>query len=197
MHEKDAMVIDIVLPHGNEKQLLARAKKLGIKTLVCLSTQPATVDGCVLGIIAQPGKVQHAKKTASITAVFGSEQDLHVVEHEKPTLLINPEYGDRADHLHQRASGLNHILARACAKNNVTVCFTVAPLLKLSPAKRAQILGRISQNITICRQFRVPMKIATLAQTPEELRNPADLASLFILLGMHPAEAQNALGPLK
>src|SRR5262245_44036856 len=104
MHEKHAMVTDIVLPHGNEKQLLERAKKLGITQLICLSTQPATVDGCVLGVIATPGKVQHAKKQSTITAVFSTEQDLHVVEHEKPTLLINPEYSDRADALHQRAS---------------------------------------------------------------------------------------------
>lgn len=191
------MVTDIVMPHGNEKQLLERAKKLGIHQLICLSTQPAIVDGCVLGVIATPGKVQHAKKQAAITAVFSTDQDLHVVEHEKPTLLMNPEYADRADPLHQRASGLNHVLARMCTKNNVTVCFTIAPLLGLSPAKRAQVLGRISQNISICRQCNVPIKIATLASTPEELRNPADIASLFITLGMHPAEAKKALGPLK
>ena len=190
------MVIDIVLPNGNEKELLARAKQLGITSLVCLSSQPSTADGCVMGIIAQPGSVEKSRKKAAITALFSTEKDLHVVEHEHPTLLINPEYEDRADALHQRASGLNHILARACAKNTVTVCFSVAPLLKLSPSKRAQILGRISQNISICRQFKVSMRIATLATTPAELRNPADLVSLFVTLGMHPSEAKKAIGPL-
>ncbi|MBI4151195.1 hypothetical protein HY492_03645 [Candidatus Woesearchaeota archaeon] len=185
------MTTDIVLPNRNEQALIARAELLGIDRLILLyahipdalpSSSRVKLVPAFLGV----------KGKAHLKVMRHTEHDLHAVEHDNPSMLVELETDVRADALHQRASGLNHVLARACAKKQVAVAFSFSLLLAASAAKRAQLLGRMMQNIRLCRKFQVQMRIASFASTPEQMRNPADLRALFTLLGMHPKEAQQA-----
>mgnify|MGYP001571991671 CR=1 FL=1 len=186
------MTTDIVLPDKNEQTFIARAQLLGIDRLIFLYPATPTIlpqsshVKIVTGILGTKGK-------AHLKVVRHTEHDLHIVEHDSPSILFDLETDMRADALHQRASGLNHILARACAKKQVTVAFSFGLLLAANAQKRAVLLGRMMQNIRLCRKFSVPMRIASFASAPEQMRNPADIKALFTLLGMHPKEAQQSL----
>ncbi len=193
------MTTDIVFPDKNEDAFITRAKLLGIERLIFVypSTPEKTITSkdvkMVSAILGQPGKIAAVKSKSKLVIVRSSERDLHVIEHESPSMLFDLEQSSRSDSLHQRASGLNHILARACAKSQTAVAFSFQSLLLGSGVRRAELLGRMMQNIMLCRKCKVSMKIASFAKTPEGMRNPADLKAVFTLLGMHPAEAARAL----
>lgn len=186
------MTTDIVMPDKNEQALIARAQLLGIDRLILLYAAPPAILPKSAYVKLVPA-ILGAKGKVHLKIVRHSEHDVHTVEHDAPSTLFDLEMDTRADALHQRASGLNHVLARLCAKKHVAVAFSFASLLAANPQRRAVLLGRMMQNVRLCRKFRVPMRIASFARTPEQMRNPADLRALFTVLGMHPREAQQAL----
>jgi RNase P/RNase MRP subunit p30 len=112
------------------------------------------------------------------------------LEMVRPSFIYGLEESSPKDHIHQRGSGFNHILARLAHDKNTAIAFSLASLH--SPTKRPQILGRISQNIAICRKYAVRTHIASFATEPAHMRGPHDIASLFALLGMHPTEIKNS-----
>jgi hypothetical protein len=195
------MTVDIVFPDKNEDQLIARAQTLGIAELMLVYENPAqfftraSPIKIVNALLASPTSVEKAYAKTKQVFLRSSEKDLHTVEHTPPSVLFDLEASPRHDALHQRASGLNHILARQCAKQRVAVGFSLHAILSAGSERRAVLLGRISQNIGLCRKFKVPMRIGSFARTPGGMRNPADIAALFRTLGMHPSEAAAALGP--
>ncbi|MBI4145011.1 hypothetical protein HY493_02290 [Candidatus Woesearchaeota archaeon] len=186
---------DIVFPDNNEAAFLARAKTLGIEELVFVYEDPARIsgtEGAKPALLAHPQGIGKARAKTEIVLLKSSDQDLHTIEHTAPDILFDLEASPKFDALHQRASGLNHILAAVCAKNGVTIAFAFNSLLAAPVERRAILLGRIAQNIQLCRKYRVPMKIASFARTPGGMRSPEDLAALFRVLGMRQQEIRDA-----
>jgi len=97
-------------------------------------------------------------------------------------ILLDPHLGNRKDSLHQRNSGLNHVLCILARDHTVAIGFSFSSILRSQ--KRGELLGRMMQNIRLCRKYRVQMVIGSFAQTPWELRNEKDLQSFFQVLGM-------------
>jgi len=124
--------------------------------------------------------------------LFGMDTDVRkAVEKTKPDFIFDQEIEKRADYMHQRNSGLNHIICQLAAKNDVAVAFSFVQLLDLRT--RSKAMGRMAQNIKLCRKYKVRMIIASFAQEPYQMRAPKDLISLFVKIGMHPKEAKDAL----
>jgi len=98
------------------------------------------------------------------------------------TRVLNKEYGEDKDAIHQRRSGLNHVLAQEYKKKNIGVLCEITTLKQLKPRRQAQILGRIKQNILQAKKHHISYELCTLAQTPLELRHPKDIASLHRIL---------------
>ena len=107
------------------------------------------------------------------------------------SIITGLEKIERVDSLHQRRSGFNQVLAKIAKKNKIALVFNFNDII--DSKKKSQIMGRISQNIKICRKYKVEMIIASFAKYKYQMRNPSDLMSLFILLGMTPKEAKDAL----
>lgn len=106
-------------------------------------------------------------------------------------IITGLEILELSDSLHQRNSGFNQTLAKLAKKNNIAIAFNFNDI---SDSKnKPQTMGRISQNIKLCRKYKVKMKIASFAKTKYQMRNPKDLISLFLLLGMTPKEAKDSL----
>jgi len=106
---------------------------------------------------------------------------------KKPIAVFGLELSKRPDFIHHRASGLDQVTARMAAEKGVAIGFAFSSL----HSKYA--IGRVRQNIKLCRKYKVAMMIASLATHPYEMRAPNDLRSLFMSLGMHPKEAADAL----
>ena len=187
---------DLVFPNKNEDAFLERAEKLGYQALIFAYEKKEHIP---------QKRLNHEKikifsaclekvKNADLIIAEHSDKDRERIERKEIQLLYHLETDEKRDFLHQRASGLNHILAELCSEKKVMVSFSHNLLLKSK--KRALLLGRMMQNIGLCRKYKVPMVFASFASAPIEMRSPHDLKALGIVLGMHPSEAKECLSSL-
>ena len=98
----------------------------------------------------------------------------------------------RKDYLHQRASGLNHIMCELARKNNIYVGFSYSSLLN-NEANSPVLIGRMIQNIKLCQKYKVKTAIGAFAENPFDLRAPHDLFNLFKIFGMDEGNVKNSL----
>lgn len=127
---------------------------------------------------------KHLNKSEIIVVHGGSDKvNRQVLDSNKVDILLDPHLGQRRDKMHQRDSGLNQVLVKLAKKNNVAIGISFKNIL----SSRAEDLGRIIQNIELCRKYKV--KIVILEY---EDRNPEDVNSLFKVLGMTAKEIQTS-----
>ena|SRR3989344_7362701 len=181
---------DILVPDKNEAELLNTAHALGYTHawLLYPSERAYTAESPIpYTCLSTSSK----KLPLCIEATLDTIRKL--AEHTRPAIIHGVEAHSPKDHIHQRGSGINHIIARFLHTNNTAYAFALAPLIRNSPAERAAILGRIRQNIVLFQKYHVRMLIGSFARTPAELRTPGDTQSLFTILGMQPHELRDAM----
>lgn len=132
------------------------------------------------------------KKEKKIIAVMGRDEEFNrrVLETCKISLLVSPERLGK-DSLKQRGSGLNHVLAKIAAKNNISIVINFSSIPE-DKKQRALTLSRIIQNIKVCRKANCKIKIATFAETDEQLRNERELKSFLFSLGASSQQVSEA-----
>jgi hypothetical protein len=103
----------------------------------------------------------------------------------KADFVYGLELSQRNDFLHQRNSGLNHILAKQLNEKDIVVCFG------LSYALDGTILGRMRQNVKLCRKYKVKMIYVSLASDEFGLRSEHDLQYFAKAIGFNSLEIKN------
>lgn len=102
--------------------------------------------------------IQQAKNliTSSQKPIIVRAQDTQfnrkLLEYGKFDILLSIDAVEDKDKLRRSGSGLNHVLAKIAAKNNVAIGIDLAALRSLEPKKKARRLARIKQNIEVCRK---------------------------------------------
>src|SRR3989344_951884 len=110
-----------------------------------------------------------------------------LVENKKIKILVNPHVNSFRDSLHFRASGLDHVICSLCNKNNVSIG------ISLDSINDPIMLGRVKQNIKLCRKYKVRMLFFSFAKNNYELRSVHDMLSFLRSIGMTGKEAKNSL----
>ncbi|MBI2651100.1 hypothetical protein HYX01_01390 [Candidatus Woesearchaeota archaeon] len=194
-------MIDIVLPNNNEAEFLLMAKNLGFNGVIFLyslkeyldRSQTNNIKGIETekkfktynGILADNKDINKTKNTLknhkAFIAVRSSYDDREVIEKRKANLIFSFEDNPKRDAMHQRYSGLNHILCKLAYNNNIIIGFSLK--IVLDSKNKPLIMGRIMQNIMLCRKFKVNTIAASFANTPLQMRSPHDIRSLFEALG--------------
>ena len=110
-------------------------------------------------------KARNLIKSSEQPIVFTSNDDelnRKILEKEKiNVLLINQKF--RKDFQKQRNSGFNQVMAKLAKKKNVIIGINLDEIIN-SPAKeKSQILGRIKQNIFLCKKSK--LKMCFISQT--------------------------------
>lgn len=132
-------------------------------------------------------------KEHGLRIVLGSKNNRTAVEARKVDILLSPEKSIKKDSLHHRNSGLNHVTCKLAQKNKIAIGFNFNDVLVSNGLKRAKILGRMMQNVKLCRKYKLRMLLGSFANDKWQMRAKNDLISFGIVLGMHPEEAQNSL----
>ena len=109
-----------------------------------------------------------------------------ILEYGKFDVLLSPELGKRKDSLKQMDSGLNHVLAKIAAKNNVAIGIDMDEISKLERKERAKVIGRIIQNIKICRKAKTRLKLFNY-------KDKTDAFSFLLSLGASTSQAKEAV----
>lgn len=199
------MYADIVFPKANEMEFLGFAEKLGYSSLVFVYEKqdkipeqiPKSKIKILIGLLAEEKGIQKAKRHADIVLVKSSGNDRWVLEKSQADILFGLEEVQKKDFMHHRASGLNHVLCRIASKKGKIIGFPFSTLLDANGMLRAQLLGKIMQNVRFCRKFKVRTALASFATAPYGMRAPLDLIAFGVSLGMHPKEAKDSLSWIK
>ncbi|MBI2128648.1 hypothetical protein HYU07_00265 [Candidatus Woesearchaeota archaeon] len=185
------MKIDFVFPSNNEKEFIEIAEKLDYDELYF--TYKNQKDAANLEELQKNTKIklnialiQHSKRVkkedGATILVKAAEDNRYVLEKTKADIVFAFEETGRRDFIHHRDSGLNHILCAIAKEKGKTIGFSFTSILRSEGMLRAQIIGRMMQNIELCRKYKVSTMIASFAASPYEMRGWHDLKSFFELL---------------
>ncbi len=95
-------------------------------------------------------------------------------------IIYGMEEDKKKDFIHHRNSGLNHILAKILFEKDIAVGFSFSLFLKYG----ATILGRMKQNVKLCKKYKVKMFVASFTSDPYELRSEEDMKVFAKTIGM-------------
>lgn len=133
--------------------------------------------------------VKEINKAKGLVIVEGSSDTINrfALENKKVNILLSPEKERDRDFTHYRNSGLNHVLCNLAHKNDIAIGFDFNDVL--NSKDMANVLGRMMQNVRLCRKYKVKMLIFdfTTERTKEELR------SFGLILGMTPGEVNQTV----
>ena len=176
--------IDFVIPNKNEKTLIKKAKRLGIKKLCMVyqfkdfrkkeKKQDRNLK-LFYGILCNTKDLSKGKKVADFTLVQDPERK--AIEKKNPDIVFDLELSNRDDFMFQRNSGLNHILCRLMAENKILYYINFGQILKSK--NKPVLLGRIMQNLRLCKKYKVKTGIASFASKTADMRNLKDLESFL------------------
>ncbi|MBS3137051.1 hypothetical protein J4232_01335 [Candidatus Woesearchaeota archaeon] len=194
------MYCDIVIPNNNEEQFIKIAEALSYKSLCFLyslenfvkkkSFQETTRLHIFSAIIASKKDFSKAKKFPALVIYEADSADnRQLIENEKPAAIINLERFERKDTIKQRSSGLNNVLAELMVKNKILLAFSLQNI----KSNDEDYLGRVMQNISLAQKHKLNCIIASFAVHPYQMKNPKDIVSFFVTLGMNESSAKQSL----
>ena len=185
------MLTDIVFPNNNEKEFLSLAVKLNTKILFCYQFGKIPKTDGNFAISTAANNLNRAINCSK--KVLCNSNSREVFESHSPLFIYGLEMMSINDSMHTRHSGMNHIMASLAYKNGHTICFSPSTLPDTDSRDFPMILGRMMQNIKLCRKYLIKMKLASFASSPYRMRAEKEIESFGIFLGMDVAEAKGAL----
>tara|TARA_Y100000310_G_C20451586_1_gene700995 strand:+ start:141 stop:650 length:510 start_codon:yes stop_codon:yes gene_type:complete len=135
------------------------------------------------------------RKLKKPVIVLGGDEGVNrsAVECKYVDVLLHPERNSLNDGLHQRRSGLNQVLCKLAKQNNISIGFSFNLVLQSKGRERARIIGRMRQNVRLCRKYKVNMKIGSFTSNKWGLRSYDCLVAFGKVLGMTAGEAKNSV----
>ena len=130
--------------------------------------------------------IKQAKSKPIIVQAQNDEFNRKILEYGKFDILLSPESGNRKNTITQIDSGLNHILAKIAAKNNIAIGIDLDNLVLLSKQEKAETLSRLIQNIKICRKAKA--KLVVLSKDKDK----REISSFLLSLGASTQQAKEA-----
>lgn len=187
------MTTDFVFPSNNEKEFIEIAEKLDYDELHFVyknkkdaadldELQKNTKIKLNIALIQHPRRIKKEDGTLMLAKASASEDNRYALEKTKADIIFAFEETGRRDFIHHRDSGLNHILCAIAKEKGKTIGFSFSSILKSEGMLRAQIIGRMIQNIELCRKYKVNTMIASFATSPYEMRGWHDLMAFFGIL---------------
>jgi RNase P/RNase MRP subunit p30 len=195
-------MIDIVRPRNNEAKFVNQAIRLGCKGLVFLYDQKNKNNvNNALKLKAKEKRIKifvgfmgtKQKNMPGVDLFFATKSDRKFLKGTVDA-IYDIEFNIQ-DTMKQRQGGLNQVLCRLMKDNDVSYIISFSSLLNSD--KRADLIGKIMQNVLLCQKYKTRMGIATFASDPDEMRNPKDIEAFLRLAGVKDTKkAMNQVGGL-
>jgi len=147
-----------------------------------------------------PDSVQKMARCAlesgtDIVLVAGGDEEINRAASEcwEVDILCHPERVPGKDPLDQKNSGIDDVMARFMAERGIAIEICLSEILSCYGVVRAQVMGRMRQNIKLAKKYKTPIIITSGARDRFGMRAPQDLFSLGITLGMDAGMAKKAV----
>ena len=132
-------------------------------------------------------QIQKLKREGKLVVVRAKDEDINrkIFEMKDVDMVIDLELHNRREGLKQRDSGLNEILCKLARKNEISIGINLGNVKKLDVREKGNAIGRIIQNINLCK--RTKTKIVLL---PEHSKQ--EILSFFSVLKGSTKQAKSA-----
>ncbi len=174
--------MEIVFPERNEQEFVEMALKLGYKEICFAYPEnklpkklPITSKLKIKTAIINPAKPAKAKQKCDF--LITDKNARAAFESPFYDIVFGLEKSKENDFMKQRNSGLNQVLCKIAASKNKIYGFNFNDVL--NSKNRPLIMGRMMQNIELCKKYKVQTIIFSGAKEPYELRAGKDLESFF------------------
>jgi len=133
-------------------------------------------------------KLISIRRKFDVLLVRGGDIELNRYACENPEvdILTHPEY-ERYD------PGLNHVLVRSAAKNDVAIEINFREILITNKNSRSKVLSNMRNNIMLAKKFKAQIILCSGAISHFELKSPECLISMVSQLGLELSEAKNSI----
>ncbi|MCA9485618.1 MAG: hypothetical protein KC506_02125 [Nanoarchaeota archaeon] len=131
-------------------------------------------------------QIKTTKGRPIIVKAQDSEFNRKILEYGKFDVLLDVHDTRGIDRLRQLDSGLNHVIARIAAKNEVAIGIDLERIRNLNGKMKAEFLGRIRQNIKICRKAKVKIRLVNFI-------DDLDAKDFLVSLGASTSQASGAI----
>jgi hypothetical protein len=182
------MFKDIVLPEENEEEFISFAKRTGTKALIFLYEKHDKSNIQKIKELKKQNKdfILESAVLVEKNHIKGYDYNYSLGERQhfeskRTDLIYSLERMPRKDSHHYRQSGMNHITAKLAAEKEIVIAFNFNDVLKAKD--KGKVLGRMKQNVMLCKKYKVLMKIASFAKKPIEMKTKKDLESFGRVLG--------------
>ncbi|MBI2578238.1 MAG: hypothetical protein HYW26_00855 [Candidatus Aenigmarchaeota archaeon] len=127
---------------------------------------------------------EKVRARSEILMVHGGNYDVNRAACENPLIdvLCHPELG-------RNDSGIDHIVAKAAAENDVAVEINFREVLESYKRQRVHILSSMRKNVKLCEKYEAKIITASGAISKWNMRPGRDLAALSHLLGLELGKA--------
>jgi len=181
---------DIVIPNNNEEEFIEMALRLNYNRIVFLSsdinynyknTPDGSNDKIIIEkahIISNPMNINLARKRFDY--ILGNAERKYF--EAKIDYVLGCEFSERKDSFHYRATSLNHVHAKLCRQNNISVIYNFSTLLDASQGRRAMFLGRMKQNMHLTRKYGLAHAAFSLAKIPRDMKSRSILDAFLRVL---------------
>ena len=177
--------MEIVFPQDNEEKFIDIAIKLGYREICFAYAEnklprelTKTSKLSIKTAILNPKNPARAKRNADF--LIADENARTAFESKEIDIVFGLEAKAGKDFARQRDSGLNQVLCEIAAKKNKIYGFNFRDLLMAK--NRSAIIGRMMQNMMLCKKYKVNTIFFSGAKEPYEMRNEKDLKLFFQLL---------------
>ncbi len=197
-------IVDIVIPKGNELSLINRAKKLGYSGICLVYHEKEISDSRInelrtkypsskefklsFGVVVKSNPTKFRK----YGTLFCRSNNVSLI---KQNINILFDIEETSDSMHQRKSGLNYSICNLMHEKGVSYGISISSILNCSQMnqlnkdrnggnERANLLGRIIQNVMLCNKYNVKITCGSFASSHLELKSPSDIESFLRIIGV-------------
>lgn len=189
MNVKAKGPIDFVMP-GDIEAKERLAARLGYKSLGVFSNGPPTVEGlkCLL-ITDRDGNLGPVLRKKRM------DSDFVVVASPTKNRLMKAAADDRVDAICPDFTRvwLDDALAGMVKRKGSSLLFAFSQVLRSEGLGRIILLRRLSKAVETAYGKNIPFTIASLAQSPLEMRAPMELSNFFSVLGASEQKSKMAV----
>ena len=133
------------------------------------------------------GLIGKFRKSVDVLIVHGGSEAVNraALENPRVDILNHPAF--------DKSSGLNQVLAKAAAENDVAIGLTLRPLLHSRGSRRIRLLSDLRANLDLARKYDVSLVLSSDAMSCFDLRSPMETLALAEVCGLEEDEALEAM----
>ncbi len=133
------------------------------------------------------GLIGKFRKSVDVLIVHGGSETINraALENQRVDILNHPAF--------DKSSGLNQVLAKAAAENDVAIGLTLRPILYSRGPRRVRLLSDLKANLDLARKYDVSIILSSGAMSCFDLRSPMETLALAEVCGLEENEALEAM----